>query len=343
MNHIHQVLFFILFGEAIYLLFLCIALLVWKLSIPHFRQRSIVLKARISRLIADLIENEKPFSAKSAPKEFSFFPVLLVVMESFDRRIQGSYWQEIKQAIGSQYLLPTARRLSKSIFWRKRNMAARAFSLISEKKDESDILTLIDDLSFLVRCFASSAAIHLESKNGIFKTLKHMIDESGYARYYYTDILLKGTQPVFSEILTIANQTKDPSMQLACSEILSKKTLPFPILFLRNWLMEKDPQIRLQALKILVRNPQENTEPFVVNALDDPDENIRAAAICCLEHFPSKTATVKLEKHLSDSMWGVRLQAAKLLKKIGKTAILERQNQTDARAYEVAQYALLFG
>ncbi len=345
MNAIHEVLFFILFAESIYLLFLGLALILWKSFIPFFRQRSLALKEKISHLIDDFIENNKKCSfSLETDTLFSDFPILLIVMESFERRFQGSPWEEIKQAIATQYLLPQARRFSKSIFWRKRNMAARAFSLCKEENDETIILSLVDDSSFLVRAKACSAAIHSESQKGILQTLKHMIQEPGYARCYYTDILVQASEPVFLEILKIAEGTKDPQMRLACCEILSKKTIGLPLPFLHKWLVAKDPQVRLLALKILARNPHENTESFVIKALGDPDVNIQIAALSCLEYFPSSTATKKLEKYLSNPVWGVRLQAAILLKKIGKTTILKRQSKTkDVKAYEAAQYVLTFG
>jgi HEAT repeat protein len=344
MNRLSETLLFILLAEAVYLFFLIIAILARRLIVPFLRKKSVATHSRISRSIAGLMEDESlPSTAKIVPSDFSDFPNLLTVMESFNWRFRGSRWQEIKQAVGAAYLLPPARKLSRSTFWRKRNMAARAFLLISEKEDEPTLLSLMDDSSFLVRSFASSAAIQAESKKGILKTLERMIAESGYARCYYTDVLLQGSTQVFSEIVRIATETPDPQMQLVCSEVLSKKTVPFPLPFLRAWLEEKNSQIRLQALKILLRNPQGNSGAFVIKSLDDPDEKIRTAAICCLEYFFSDAIVDRLEKFLSDSSWRIRLEAAKLLKKMGKTEILNRQKEPDdTKAYEVAQYVLQF-
>lgn len=340
----YEILLIIFFIETLYLIFLIMCFFLQRTLGTWLRERSTALQEEISILILDLIENKQPFSLATIPKKLLVFSRFLTVMESFNKRIQGDDWQELKHAIGLQYLLPSARRLAHSIFWQKRNKAARAFSLIAEKEDELVILSLIKDSFFLVRSYASCAAIHLESPQGILMTLEHMIQASGYARYYYTDLLLQGSKAVFSEILHIVTETQDPQMQLACAEILSRKTLSCPLPFVHKWLKDTNPHMRLQTLKILACNPQENTETFIFQALDDPDENVRVLAIGCLEHCDSEATTAKLKQYLSDARWSIRLQAALLLKKIGKTDILERQTQMDnAQAYEVAQYVLLFG
>jgi hypothetical protein len=344
LHPIYEILFVILVTETIYLILLGLGILLRRLYLPRWQERAQAIQLKISRALIGLMEHKKALCVGNFPKEFSVFQSLLSEMESFDRRFQGSHWQQMKRVIGSSCLLPSARKFAKSRFWRKRNRAARACAIFAENEDEPVILSLLEDPVFLVRRFAVVAAVRLESKKGIRKIVEHMASVQGYVRYCDADILLQGSRVVFAEIVKMAKETKNRGVQVACAEILYKKTFAFPLLFVREWLNEKDPQIRLQALKILQRNPQEKTEESLLSALRDPDGAIRAAAICCLEHFPSLITTEKLEHYLSDATWDVRLQAARLLKKIGKTAVLKRQRKTDGiKAYEVAQYVLLFG
>lgn len=300
-------------------------------------------KGKISDKIFFFLENATPFTKESL---FSHSKLLLEVLENFNKKLKGEEWDALKQAIGELYLLPKARKRAKSWFWSRRNFAARSFALVPLAQDESFILSLVQDREFLVRSTASLAAVIIGSRKAIELTLDWMAKkETGYARYYYRDILLQGSTKAFEEMAKIAKEKKEGPIHLACLEVFAGKTVPYPLPFLEEDLKSKNETSFLAALKVLERNPIENTEEILLSALSHPHPSIRAEAAKELKVYPGPLTVEALEKALKDPIWEVRLRAASSLKEMGENGIAILKKQTadhNQLGYEVAQYALDF-
>ena len=229
-----------------------------------------------------------------------------------------------------------------SFFWIKRNFAARCFALEPLIEDEKSILSLIDDPIFLVRSLASHAAIQLDSKEGIMKTLLHMSQETGYAHYRYRDILLHGSKNAFLWIEEIAEKKKRTSIHLACLEVLAGTTITLPLPFLEDDLASKNSNVRLATLKVLNRHPQKNSEKILFKCLKDPEEDVRAEAAIGLENFSSEETLKQLKIALKDSSIKVRLQAGTTLKKFGEVGREILMHQDEKQSRDIAKYVLEF-
>ena len=297
----------------------------------------------ISSLFIKFLEQKEPLELEQYKKLFRAHKSLLKVMESFNLRFQGDPWEGIRDQIANVFLLPKAKILAKSFFFRERHWAARSFAACPLAEDEPLILSLIDDSEFLVRSRAGAAAVKLESVEGIRLILEHMKMDPGYSYFFFRDILISGSKEVFSKVIELA---KEPSLHLVCLDILSSKSVTLPIPFLDEDLKKEDPKTRLFALRVLTRNPNSKTASILQNALQDPDWKIRKVAAFGLINYPIEPSFKNLASHLNDPSWQVRVEAAKALKKMGPKGLELLQHQRadmDQTSYETAQYALQFG
>lgn len=279
-------------------------------------------EARVSQFLATCVK-----SKSVVPKRGLFSPVsLLEGMERYDRRLKGKKWEEIKDALCKAHLLPRARRWAKSLFWRRRNFGVRVFALKPLPEDESLILTLIDDRYFLVRSIASLAAIRLESKKGVLKTLTNMSREPGYGKYYYSDLLSRGSFQVFLWIAEIAASNK--RLHLICLEFFGMNLPTVPTPFLNADLKSEQPDIRKAALKLAIRNPQKGSIALFASCLKDSDEKIRSLGAVGLGNYAEKESYDTLREHSTDASWDVRFECAKSLQKLGRLDLIKDPEMT---------------
>lgn len=312
------------------LVVLTVAILVGRRIFFHFFERCAAHSRRM--LVQEFIESIG--KSGSLPALRYKLPLLLEVLEEFSLSIRGDRFEEVKKEIASRRLLPLARKWVHSYFWLRRHFAARCFDLMPLAEDESLIIKLLDDSVFLVRSEAASAAIQLESQDGVTKVLKRMNVQSGYGRYLYADLLSNGSKKVLEILLSIGEQYIPASL-----EVFSLKTVG-RIPFLETVLRSSDKRLRFWALKALIRNPIPGDETWFLQALEDPDPALRVCGAEGLGRSQSEPSVIALAKALKDAVWSVRLAAAKSLKQRGQTDLLSSQKEKLAR--ETAQYVMEF-
>ena len=298
-------------------------------------------KKQLSQMIINCLEG-KHVLPSNLPK-LRDIKNLLLTLEMFEYRISGNDWEELKDKIAKIYLLPLARKKANSSSWIKRNFSSRCFALCPIKEDQEIFLKLINDPIFLVRAPAALALARFEHKQGIVEILKQMSHETGYAHFFYRDVLLNSSKQVFELIQEIAKQEKDSSIHLACLEVLDFKAIISIPDYLLDDIRSNNEKIRWEAVKILARNPQKKSVNILIKCLEDPVPEIREAAILGLEYFPSNEVFSKLEYVLQDSIWPVRLRAAQTLKKMGEKGINILKHQSldiNKNAYNVSQIIL---
>lgn len=340
-----NILIYILIFELFLLAILVIALYLKK-NYNSFQQRSIVEgKRNISKLINDCLLQKKKISDVQLDRLFST-EIILSVLESYNRRLKDEVWEKLKQTIAEQYLLPYARSSFNSIFWTKRNFSSRCFALSPSLQDEQKILPLIEDSVFLVRSHAAHAIARMGTYKGIKKIILHMSTETGYAYFFYRDILLQeGSVALFNEVEKIAIKSENPSVESACLDLLSSKSMTLSNTLLNKYIYSFNEKLRLQCIKVYAQNPQHDSPEILLKCIDDPLAEIRAQAAYGLGYFLSAESLEKLERALSDTSWNVRLQAAWSLKRMGKKglAILNKQApEINKKGFDAAQYALQF-
>jgi HEAT repeat protein len=311
-----------------------------RLFLFYKQKKKDFVSEKISEILINCLYGKKTLSPTLAKYNKQ---ILLAELEAFSNRIRGENWENLKNRITKSYLLPTARIDAGKPSWLKRNFAARCFSLTPLEKDEKEILQLANDPVFLVRSIAAIALMSLEKKEGILEIIKQMSLTKGYSRYFYQDLLLKGSRMVQNCIKKIAQKNKNHSIHLACLELLTNTTFYSIPKYLEDDLISDDPKMRLAAVKILANNSQESAIPHLLLRMRDSNWKVRQEAILGLQHFPSPEVLEILEQTLEDQEWLVRLYAAKTLKKMGEkgTEVLKRQiNKVHQPGYDVAKFML---
>lgn len=341
MDFLEKLVFYAFVVEISLILFFLILILVHRVYIYYKKKADERLKNKISEKIIHCLEHKESFTADLST--FGDYKILLSILETFEYRVSGESWKELKNNITYTYLLPIARKRATSSSWVKRNFAARCFTLTPLKADEEYLFKLIQDPIFLVRSVAAIALARMEDKRGILDIIQQMSLEKGYAHYFYRDLLLGCSDKVFTWIKEVAEGEQNLAIHLACLELLSNKLMGTIPKYLRLDLDSEDANIRLAAVKIIARNPQKDSLDLLIKSLHESDPEIKKEAITGLQYFPSNETFKELENALKDSTWLVRLQAAQTLKKMGLRGIdiLKNQNQnSDKNAYEAAQTIL---
>lgn len=324
-------------------LILCFATLVVERVFSFFSNKR---KKRQMDHLSSLILTSLQSSKKSFPKipaQLQKLPLLTFVISSFDSRFQGGRWEEIKQEMVSKLALPRARRWAKSLFWRKRFIAAKCFAFYSQPQDKVTILKLLRDRSFLVESAAALAIVKQEKLDYLELLLKKMSSPSAYSRLYFKDILLQGSNSVFFHIEKILNSSKIPEIQIACLEILSARSTPLHSPFIKKEAKSKNLKLRLACITLHAHNAQTYSEEVLQKALSDEEVAIRRQAAFGLRLYASKSTKEKLIKALEDEDWFVRLNAAKALQRMGdmgEKALKAQLHAKSTKAQQVASYVL---
>ena len=342
--HFIKILSWTLIAEIILIVILLFAIIfvkVWKgkqLKNQDLEKRRVVygimeyMKGKIP--VENVLEYSKRMTKKLLVKE----------LEIFNQRFIGEEWELAKFQIAEKYLLPFARRQYTSRKWLKRAYAARIFAIAPLYEDREAILKLFADSNFQVQSLVIPAIVQLKIKEGVVKILEYMSKGFGYARYFYLDTLVSAKAPeIFHWISSIAENSKDHNLHLACLEVLSGKMQHIPGTFVLRDVYSQNEEIRLAALKIFARNPQKDSLEILLQFTDDPVVEMRKESYAGLVHFRSPLTLQVLEKGLSDPDWNVRVQAATSLKNMGKAGldILNKQSQAlDSNAYEAAHFIL---
>lgn len=330
---IYRLFFFVALEVAI-LAILLLLLAARRLYVSIRDPQEIRLRKQASGLILDFMQTGK--NASLFPRMPHF--ILLEALESFNNKLKGTDWKMFARKLAETFLLGKARRRYRSLFWRKRNFAARVFALAPLSLDEPKILRLVHDRKFLVRAAASLAAIELESEEGIQEILRQMSKTTGYAHYFYRDLFEKASQ----KTLEIASRwITNPDLCAACLEILGGKTVPFPLPFLHELLNHPDLAKRRLSLKILLSNPHFESEELWHQLLKDPDEEIRSMAAIGLSRFAANPPVSAIQEFFTTAKSPKeRIKAAAALKKMG--VLDPEQYRSDPAAYGLACYAMEF-
>jgi hypothetical protein len=296
--------------------------------------------AKLTDYFLHLVEKKGLFDLKTYPGKMGWHKITLQVLEAFNHRLEGGEWTTVLHSACEALLLKRARKWAKSIFWNKKNFAARAFALYSLPSDEPLILKLMDDKRFLIRSPASLAAIRLGSQMGVEKVLLAMSKEPGYAQFHYRDILLQESQKVFQQLVEGAAKEE---LHKAALDVLGAKSWGGMVPFLQMDLGSPRADIRALALRVLIRNPLPDSLSYFEKSVKDPDPKVRIMALQGLNLFPSEESWGILENGLSDPVWEVGVEAGKALKNRGVRGEQILKNQPSKLAAEVAHYALQFG
>lgn len=331
----------ILVFELLFIAFCLGIVVVMKIYYVLVTRRNQSIKDRLSSLISEAImENKKTIDL---PKHLQGNKNLLECTIAFQRKITDESWHAIKNHIVKEYLLETAEKNAKNFVWTKRLLAAKCFTLQPSLADKTLLLDLLNDPVLLVRVVAAETIVQLDDKTLFVKLIEKISQESKLAQVTYRDLLIHADSAKFELIIEILKTKQNPAIASVCLDILSTRTTKDILSVLMPFLYGKDVKCRILAIRILKNIPNERVVDILSHALNDSDSNVRQAAIQSLPEGSEHKFMRRLEEHLQDPDWFVRLQAALKLKELGQEGVRILSSQSlsqNPEAYEISQYTL---
>lgn len=332
-------LYYILNGE-IFLLFVFFMLIFINRVWNHFRIQAMQARRHFLRKSIEDFVNKEMLSIFSLNyTNVSKQKDLLIVLESFERKLKGERWQEIKYRLIEQYLVKQAKRYVNSWFWKKRSIAARIYVLAPYLIGSDTAIQSLCDRAFLVYSYAARIVVTCEYEKGIEVMIDKMSKEKGYLFYYFRDLLRQGSDKIFEMVAKLASK---PEYRLSCLAILSKTTYNSKIENIDADLYSKDEEIRKLAIQYIGHHPTETTEQLLLDLSHDETAMIRYMAIKQLEHFATPQVFDYLLNVLkNDRDQKIRICAAATLIKLGQRKRLEEFK--DSQLQPIIRYAIEFG
>lgn len=322
---------------------LMISLLNIWLRLQQNKQRKI--KSRVFEKVFSYLfssEHRTDFGLVLSKEELKI-SILIGIIEEINQKIDDGNWKKLRAAFLDKYLRQWAYRHYKSIFWMKRNYAARILMQDPLPEEEKYILKLMNDSVLLVRIHIIIAAQKLATGNCFRKILAEFVKDKGFSSYIYRDAFLTAGQKSFIFLRTELLSNPPELVKIICLEMLS------------NWVFEKleydlnpdissdNPELRYSALKCYVVNPDDKLSAVLIKSLSDENWKIRGFCAYKLGELKIKQAIPYLLKSIQDRVWWVRLNSAiglKLLDQDGLYALKNIDPDIDHYAYEMSQYIL---
>ncbi len=301
------------------------------------------IKGEISSTISEAIIQNKPIKKFSLPSNLTKFKNLIEVLEDFDRRLTDPEWNEIKNKILDNFLLPQAKQKASSWSWSKRQLAARCYLLNPSKAPEKDLTALLNDPKFLVRLVAAVSITKIHNRSLFYAVIQKMSEEKSLARFSYRDALIQCDAEKFEWIEELLKSKPSPPIATICLDLLSERVMHNVLPTVIAYVYDKDHSCRLFAIKALQNFSSEESIEVLVNCLKDKSWEIRAEALKVLSALHATKIIQKVKPLLDDPIWFVRLQAALALKNLGSEGIKilsDQKKEEHPEAFEISKYVL---
>ena len=340
---LYRIAFSLLLIELVLMLMCCLLIVIIKFYTKHKRKNREKEQSEIRSILDTYLLENKSLETLHIPKKIGSFQNIVESLETYDHLFTDVRWQEIKEKIVLNNLMPTIPRYAGSIFWFKRQLAARALLLNPKSAPKKIVESLLDDRRFLVRVAAATCITLMSDKPLFEKAIQKMSHESPGSQFPYRDALIQVNEEKYHWIENMLTTTTDPKIQAICLDVLATRysgTL-FPVI--KPFVTSPDIQCRTLAIKALGNIPTLESKEILIHRLDDSNWTIRAEAIMSLQKLHATEAIPNLQEALNDPIWWVRLQAALTLKGLGHDGLKilnVKRLEKDSNAHEIAQYAL---
>lgn len=299
---------------------------------------------RLRDFIVEAWKERKTLTMEELSLKKISFEELLDVIESFDAKLHDQHWQQIKDALVVEYLIPEAEKNIASKKWQERLLALRCMALAPPSLiKENLILPLLGDTLFSVRIAAASCLVSTGRLPLIERTLAAMQQEGRFGRYAYHAIFIEGDASVYAYLEKLAESSKDQEQIVLCLELLANRVLHNYYPLAAKYIEAADPQLRYAATKLLKTVPGKESAELLCRRLDDSEDCIRALAIEAIGELKALNCLFKMAEKLTDPSWNVRFQAAWALKNLGahgRFILYQQHPRKQPLAYEIAQHVL---
>lgn len=221
-----------------------------------------------------------------------------------------------------------------SPLWWRRAHAARWLGRLGSPESVSDLIRLLDDSSYHVRCVAVGALAswrHPRILSALLKTLDHMRERTPWGALprrhrvpigVVTDALIAQGASAVAPLLPRLQSGPRPVRE-AVAEVLSWSPDPHPRVraALLGALRDDDPEVRARAAKALGKIAYVGAVVPLADTLSDGTWFVRLQAARALGAIAHPRAIAPLVSALTDEYWQVRAAAADALRRLGDLAV----------------------
>lgn len=311
------------------------------------KKRSERLQHDVTIYFRNMVEERRSFKRAKLPAQFKNISAILAAILALDREVGTKpAWQQIRDEIGMQYLLPKARRLIKRPRWTNKLKALRCFSFFSEPQDEKAIFKLLDHKIPVVRYAAAHAAAHIGTENALKELIDMMSRSTRFLRHPIHDALMKAGEKTFAYVEKRLETETNAYARLSCIEMAWERMNDHLVSLIEKDLHAEHKNLRIGAIRAFGHYKSRRSIELLLPLLHDAEWEIRALSARSLGYLEATEAAEELVKLCSDKVWWVRMNAALALKRLGnegKSRLEGLQPDADRFAYETAQYVLRLG
>lgn len=272
-----------------------------------------------------------------------YLALLLPIIKETDKTVTTVMWQQTRDQLMTQLLLPFAHKAKNSTQWYQRYLACQVFQLfLPDEEIDAAALLLKDDFP-LVALNATRIALQQNSQ----ALIDAMIDNFSQNRRLQ-DALFLQANTIESHTLPLVtnriNREQDPYIRVFCYRILSTHpSQPQMVDDIETDLDAANIDLQIAAINYQVLTHPQQTTPLLHQKLHNPHWEIRAKAAQLMGKIGDLSALTLLNQSLRDTSWWVRMNSAEALAQLGPSgiAILEQQSPSiDQFAYDVAKRIL---
>lgn len=306
------------------------------------KRRRRVQGARLSRALADLLEE------RSSPDEFvaaldgNDGEVIVAVLHQYAAQIGGEPWERVVGAVRQtpwfeRFVAPRAQ----SRFWWQRLVAARLLAIAGQERDLPLIRMLVRDRNPAIKVSAIQLVRRIRDEDVLRIVLDEALDAKPVVRRYLLDAVVSMRRvlvPVLATRLESAETIAELRLLITLAGELSAVEF---FEHLHDHARHQDLEVRVAVARAFGNYPHPRTEAVLIEMLGDGEWQVRTQAATSLGIIRAVGARSALRQALGDANWWVRLRAAIALRQLGDagTRVLHDAEAGDDRfALEMARY-----
>jgi HEAT repeat protein len=287
------------------------------------RQRKLVRRAEISRLVQALIASPLELDARTVPAlasgfEGGLFSVALDVL----RVTRGRDADRMLELLEVWNLRPY---LDKLLRGNRRSRQIRALTLLARFRDPESmdlLLQYLEDPAIYVQLAALRGIADRGAERGEALNLPLVVRALSQSREtnvpMLADILRRFGEPGVESIAKLAQSAKAvPGVRSAAVSALGSIGSLKAFDALQTLSHDASPMLRTRALESLTKLGDPRATPVVLHGLEDSEARVRAAAARAAGLLGLREALAPLADVLNDVAWEVRYRAAEALYLLG--------------------------
>lgn len=253
---------------------------------------------------------------KKFPKKFYRLDILLPTIKKMG--LEDTRATRIYNSLISEILLPLARKKILENDWETQLLAAQSFMLSPSKEDEKLIIPLAKNEHFLVNAEALKLGLKIESETIVKTVVLRMIKERWLTQSIHLSLFSEAPISTRIFIENLLGDSADPYARATCYNIL----MFYPAIK-TDWDMKLDIQsnnvkLRIAAIRFFAYTHSAAAASTLIKLIKDKNWEIRFIALQQLAILKNKEHLDKIAICLKDSVWLVKINAAKALKAAGK-------------------------